>query len=67
MKSFYSVTLTAAIVSCLCFLTGLFSSYALALPTGATIVCVNILAFLLFSAISFLKSSLTGRNIKQQP
>lgn len=67
MKSFYSVTLTAAIVSCLCFLTGLFSSYALALPTGATIVCVNILAFLLFSAISFLKNSLTGRNIKQQP
>ena len=66
MKSFYSVTLTAAIVSCLCFLTGLFSSYALALPTGATIVCVNILAFLLFSAISFLKNSLTGRNIKQQ-
>lgn len=67
MKSFYSVTLTAAIVSCLCFLIGLFSSYALALPTGATIVCVNILAFLLFSAISFLKNSLTGRNIKQQP
>ena len=67
MKSFRSVTLTAAIISGLCFLIGLFSSYALALPTGATIVCVNILAFILFSAISFLKSNLTGKSVKQQP
>lgn len=66
MKSFRSVAITAAVVSCLCFLIGLFSSYALALPTGATIVCVNILAFLLFSAVAVLKSNLAGRKFKEQ-
>ena len=49
-KRFRSVTLCSALLSVICFLSGLVFSYLYAAPTGASIVVANILAFLLFSA-----------------
>ena len=49
-KTFKGVTVTAAVISVLSFLVGLFLSYKLSFPTGATIVvtnlCILILSFL---------------------
>lgn len=53
-KRFKSVTICSAAVSVLCFLIGVFTSYIYAAPTGASIVLVNITAFLLFWAVHYL-------------
>lgn len=50
-RSFRSVTICAAVVSVVCFMLGLCLSYLLDTPTGASVVVVNVLAFLLFWAI----------------
>lgn len=47
-KKFKSVTICSAGVSVLCFFTGVVISYLQATPTGASVVIVNIIAFLLF-------------------
>jgi zinc transport system permease protein len=54
-KSFRSVTICSAFVSVICFFTGVVVSYLYATPTGASVVIVNMLAFLLFWLISILK------------
>ena len=53
--SFRSVVLCSAVVSVVCFVLGMTASYALELPSGASVVIVNIIAFLLFSFASLLK------------
>ncbi len=47
-RSFRSVTICAAVVSVVCFMLGLCLSYLLDTPTGASVVVVNVLAFLGF-------------------
>ena len=54
-RSFRSVTISAAVISVVCFLLGLCASYLLDTPTGATVVIANILAFLIFWAVSRLR------------
>ena len=54
LKSFRSVVICSAVLSLLCFLIGIFFSYIWSTPTGASIVCVNIAAFFVFWAASFL-------------
>ena len=56
-KSFRSVTLCAAIVSVVCFFIGLCLSYLLSTPAGASVVVVNILAFLVFSLIAKIRQA----------
>ncbi len=55
-KKFRSVVICAAVVSVVCFMAGLLISYLFATPTGASIVAVNILMFVLFSFIRVCKS-----------
>lgn len=50
-KTFRGVTVTAVCLSVVSFLTGLTLSYLYAIPTGAGIVMVSVLFFLLFSVI----------------
>lgn len=57
-KTFRSVTICSAIISVLCFFTGVVWSYLYATPTGASVVLVNIAAFLLFWLINLLKGGL---------
>jgi zinc transport system permease protein len=54
-KTFRSVTICSVCVSMLCFFTGIIISYEYATPTGASVVLVNILAFLLFWLVNSLK------------
>ena len=46
-KTFYKVIILSAILSCFCFVTGLILAFYFDLPTGATVVCMNILVFLI--------------------
>ncbi len=50
-RSFRGVTICAAIVSLVSFMIGLILSFWFSLPTGATIVLVNLFFFLLFCGI----------------
>jgi len=54
-KKFKSVIICSAVVSLICFFIGVVISYLYATPTGASIVAVNIVAFLLFSGAGLLK------------
>jgi zinc transport system permease protein len=47
-KTFRSVTICSVCVSILCFFAGIVISYEFATPTGASVVLINIFAFLLF-------------------
>jgi len=66
-KKFRSVTLCSAAVSVTCFFTGVVISYVQAVPTGASVVAVNIAAFLLFWAASAVRVAILkkgGRGVK---
>lgn len=54
-KSFFSVTISSAVVSVITFIIGMIISYAFDTPCGASIVCVNIVFFGLFSAVGAIK------------
>jgi len=54
-RTFLRVTVCSAAVSLTCFFVGVVISYVAATPTGASVVLVNIAAFLLFSALSLIK------------
>jgi zinc transport system permease protein len=58
-KTFRSVTICSVCVSLLCFFTGIIISYEYATPTGASVVLINIFAFLLFWFINSLKKRRT--------
>jgi len=57
-KRFKTVVVCSAAVSVTCFFIGVVLSYWYSLPTGASVVAVNIIAFLLFSAANLLKGGL---------
>lgn len=50
-KRFWSVILCTGVLSVLCFFIGLTASYVYATPTGASVVAVNLVFFLIFSLI----------------
>lgn len=54
-KTFRSVTLCSAVVSVSCFFIGVVISYIYATPTGASVVMVNVILFLLFWGLGLLK------------
>lgn len=49
-RGFKSVVLCSAFVSAVCFFAGMLISYAFSIPAGASIISVNLAAFLIFSA-----------------
>jgi zinc transport system permease protein len=55
LKKFKSVTVCSACISILCFFAGITISYLYAIPTGASVVMINSIAFLLFWGINVLK------------
>jgi zinc transport system permease protein len=55
-KKFKTVTICSTIVSVVCFFIGVVLSYLEAVPTGASVVLVNIAMFLLFWAVSIAKA-----------
>ena len=61
-KKFRNVTICSAVVSITCFFTGVVISYVQAVPTGASVVAVNIAAFLLFWAANIVKGIIYSRS-----
>lgn len=59
-KTFRSVIISSALVSVICFLIGIVVSYSYNTPAGASIVAVNIVAFLIFSIIGSLYKKKNG-------
>ena len=54
-RSFRSVVICSGALAVLCFVLGMTASFAFELPSGASVVAVNIVAFLLFSIAAFIK------------
>jgi len=64
-KQFKSVTVCSAVISILCFFIGVVISYLYATPTGASVVGINIIVFVLFWLIETLRNStIINRRIK---
>ena len=57
--TFKKVVITAAIDAVICFFIGLYISFAFSLPAGASVVAVNTVAFLLFSAVGMIKKKIS--------
>ena len=55
-KTFKSVTISSVIISILCFFIGVVLSYWYGTPTGASVVLINIVAFLLFWFIESIRN-----------
>lgn len=56
-KSYKAVTVCSVLLSLVCFFAGVILSYKYNAPTGASIVIINLLAFLIFSVINLVKKS----------
>lgn len=54
-KKFLSVVICSALISLICFIVGMVISYQYATPSGASVVSVNIVIFIIFSVIGGLK------------
>jgi len=65
-KKFRSVTVCSALVSILCFFTGIVISYVYATPTGASVVLVNIIVFALFWFIETMRNSAIINNYRRE-
>ena len=55
-KRFKSVVISSVIISVLAFAIGLIVSFIYETPTGATIVIINLIIFILFNIISYIKN-----------
>jgi zinc transport system permease protein len=56
-KKFKTVTICSAFVSVVCFFAGIVLSYIYAIPSGASVVMVNIFAFLVFWMVNLVKGN----------
>lgn len=54
-KNFKSVVISSVFISIISFISGLITSYYYETPTGATIVIVNLIIFLIFKMVYYLK------------
>ena len=61
-KTYRQVIVISVIVSIVCFLAGVYVSYAYATPTGASVVCIHIVMFALFSIVSAIKKRRRKQN-----
>lgn len=58
-KSFFSVTVAAAVISVICSLTGIIIAILAGTPVGSTIVAADIVAFFIFYIASFIRNRRT--------
>ena len=59
-KSYKSVVISSAVQSVVCVVLGLFVSFYAETAAGATVVCANLVFFVLFGIIGFLRSCLAA-------
>lgn len=58
-KTFRTVVTTSAIVSVVCFFTGLCVSFVFSMPAGASVVAVNAIVFAVFSVVGIIKRKIS--------
>ncbi len=58
-KTFKHVVIMSAILSIFCFIVGIYLSYVYPIPTGASVVVVNLAMFILFWIIGILKDKIS--------
>ena len=58
LKSFRGVVIASGVLSLVCFCVGIVFSYAASAPAGASVVLVNLAAFVLFSLAAFARGKL---------
>ena len=56
-KSYRGVVVCSMVTSVVCFIVGLCASFLFSMPTGAAIVCVNLICFLGFTLLGALKKA----------
>jgi zinc transport system permease protein len=56
-KKFKSVTFCSAVISIICFFIGIIISYKYATPTGASVVLINLIVFVLFWLIENIRNT----------
>lgn len=61
-KKFKSVILCSGVLSICCFFVGMYASYSLDTPTGASVVIVNAVVFLIFWLIEIIRTKLSKAN-----
>jgi len=59
LKTFKSVVICSGFLSVICFLLGVVISFVYSIPTGASIVGVNLFSFLAFSLVSFVAGNIS--------
>lgn len=64
-KSFKSVVISSTVISVLCFISGLIFSVKYEAPTGASVVCVNICALLIFMLIAKINTTVKSNALKR--
>ena len=57
-KTFKQVVISSAILSVCCFVVGIILSFIFSFPTGASVVMINLLMFVIFSAIGLVKKTI---------
>lgn len=55
-KTFKTVSIFSVIIALMCFFAGMLISFVFSTPAGATVVAVNIILFIVFSIIGFIKT-----------
>lgn len=60
-KTFKGVIINSAIISVICFFIGIIISYSYDIPVGASVVCVNILLFVIYTIVGFIKAKIAKR------
>lgn len=60
-KRYLTVTILSAIVAIVGFLIGMYISYVYEAPSGASVVCVNIVLFLLFALFGAVRNAVSKR------
>ena len=64
-KTFRSVVICSAVLCVACFVCGLFVSFVYSFPTGASVVLVDLIGFILFSLIAAARQK--SRNLPEKP
>ena len=60
-KRYLSVTILSAVVAAVGFILGMIVSFVYEAPSGASIVCVNIVLFVLFAIVGAIKNAVTKK------
>lgn len=60
-KSYKKVIITSGIFSVVCFFIGIIISYTLNTAVGASVVCINLIGFIIFTLISKLQATIKRR------